>query len=270
MSNATRIKFLVSNIYSGIGIGLLLGFIMGNSVSGTVQTVIVVITGMLGALLGLENKIGKTEINESNNTAVNIKLGSFGFGVVLGILFGITVRTHNLFAPTITERMKNWTEAGFDSISARKYVLYEKFQINPKTGDITLESDQHQKGNSSILFKAEDLSNIGTELDTTYFEGEIQNAIDRLEIFENNALNDLLTTASKTLPEENQMIFLAIIQKMIFQSEDGISYCDLPQSIDNSDSEVVRNLYEVLSETNNQPRKNLIDKIRTFLCNSNN
>lgn len=270
MPNNSGTKFILSSIYAGLGLGLLIGMIMGLSVSPTVKIVLTALATLLGALLGLENKLGKSESDERSTLGTNVKLGSFGFAVVAGMVFGITARTNYWFAPSLSERVVNFEKAGYDSISARNYVLYEHLGINPVTGETTLDTSfikKRQMLNTGALFKSSQVQDLSTQLDPDLFNGDIQLAISRLKKFENKALNDLLDATSKILPENDHMNFLTIIQQMTYKVEEGgVSYCQLPQDIIEWNSELLRKLSKLLVEIDHESRGVLVTKIKEFFC----
>lgn len=267
MQKTNRIKYILSSIYSGIGLGLLLGLIMGLSISPTVKVVIGALSALLGGLLGLEHKLGKSDHQEHAAHVRNIKLGSFGFAVVAGILFGITVRTHNLFAPTLTEGIQSWVDAGYDSASARKYVLYEKLGIDPITGEIKSESGEIQRANTAALFKSSTNKELSILLDTTFFKSDMLLARNMLKKVGNAALDDLLNAVSEKLPEKDQMAFLVILQQMTYNvEEEGESYCQLPQDTMDWNSELLKKLSNLLIEINYQSRGILVTKTKEFFC----
>jgi uncharacterized membrane protein (Fun14 family) len=195
MQNASQIKFILSSLYAGIGLGLLLGLIMGLSISPTVKIVMGAFAGIIGGLLGLDNKLKKTETSDQGTMAKNVKLGSFGLAMVAGILFGMKVRTHELFSPTINDRVNVWLDAGYDSIAARKFVAFEKLGIDPLSGEVKVSGGEIQKSNTSALFNTNSQKDLSTRMDTTFFTGDIQKAISLLEASNNPSLNDLLLSA---------------------------------------------------------------------------
>jgi hypothetical protein len=127
--------------------------------------------------------------------AKNVKLGSFGLAMVAGILFGMKVRTHELFSPTINDRVNVWLDAGYDSIAARKFVAFEKLGIDPLSGEVKVSGGEIQKSNTSALFNTNSQKDLSTRMDTTFFTGDIQKAISLLEASNNPSLNDLLLSA---------------------------------------------------------------------------
>jgi hypothetical protein len=267
MPISDKARTILSSVYAGVGLGLLMGLIMGLSISPTVKIVIGTLAGLLGGLLGLENKLGKSDVSENTNVAKNVKIGSFGFAVVVGILFGITIRTHDLFAPPLTERVQSWIDAGYDSASARKYVVYEKLRIDPVTGKPTSETDDLQRKNISGLFNHSSNQALSTQLDTVLFNGDMQVAIEKLKKAGNPALDDLLVSASEILPEQDHMMFITLLQQMTYKTEEeGENYCQLPQDTIEWNSELLRKLSNLLLDVDYQLRNTLVKKIKEFFC----
>ena len=261
-------KLILSSIYSGVGFGLLLGLIMGLSISPTVKIVMGALTSILGGLLGLENKIGKSESQDYSAIERNMKLGSFGFAVVLGIIAGINIRTHDLFAPSIKESMTKWVSAGYDSASARKYVAYEKLLIDPETGNVLKDVSDIQKKGVSGLFNDGSSVDLSTELDTAVFNGDIKSAKEKLELFEIKALDDLLDKVESNLPKQSHMSFLASLQQMVAKVEkEEKSYCKLSDDITEWNDPTTSNLSLLLLDMEYQSRTDLIAQIKTFFCN---
>jgi hypothetical protein len=105
---------LALSFYSGAGIGILFGIIMGLSVSPTVAIVLGALTAILAAILGLN------DLSFSNAKAVRI--GSFGFACVLGILAGMYIRTHGTLSPNSEVLMAEYQRLGFSDEQAREFI----------------------------------------------------------------------------------------------------------------------------------------------------
>jgi hypothetical protein len=105
---------LALSFYSGAGIGILFGIIMGLSVSPTVAIVLGALTAILAAILGLN------DLSFSNAKAVRI--GSFGFACVLGILAGLYIRTHDTLSPSSEVLMAEYQRLGFSDEQAREFI----------------------------------------------------------------------------------------------------------------------------------------------------
>jgi hypothetical protein len=105
---------LALSFYSGAGIGILFGVIMGLSVSPTVAIVLGALTAILAAILGLN------DLSFSNAKAVRI--GSFGFACVLGILAGLYIRTHDTLSPSSEVLMAEYQRLGFSDEQAREFI----------------------------------------------------------------------------------------------------------------------------------------------------
>lgn len=269
MSDSSRFKQILSGVFAGVGIGLLLGLIMGLSVSPTVLTVMGALTGLLGALLGLEHKIGSSKVNDDSNVALNIKVGSFGFAVIAGIFFGMTLRTHNMIGPSVSERIEKWVKAGYDPDIARKYVAYELLSIDPNTGSATITTGDVQKGAQAVLFNAQEKRELAAAMDTTLFDGAIKYAIKDLKVFNNEPLDVLLETVSEKVPEPTHMAFLATLRKMLFYSENNNTYCEMDEDVTKWKDENLEELRIHLDQMNDASKKDVILKTKSLFCKLN-
>lgn len=266
MTDRNNSRAVFSSIYAGIGFGLLLGLIMGLSVSPTVKVVLGALTSILGALLGLENKIGKSG-NDQSAIERNLKLGSFGFAVVIGILCGIYVRTHNAFSPSITEKVQTWLDAGYDSASARKYVAYELLKIDPLTGAATDTSSFMQMKGQSALFNATAIKEVSTLMDTVLFRGDINKAKSKLKTLENKALDALLLKIESSVPQQSQMLFIDYLRQMSYEmGKEKIDYCKLSSDPIEWKDPLALKLSEIMIDVDYQSRPELTKATIAFFC----
>ena len=90
------------------------GVIMGLSVTPTVTIVLGALTAILAAILGLN------DLSFSNAKAVRI--GSFGFACVLGILAGMYIRTHGTLSPSSEVLMAEYQRLGYSDEQAREFI----------------------------------------------------------------------------------------------------------------------------------------------------
>lgn len=269
MTEHKKSRHILSSMYAGIGLGLLIGLIMGLSVTPTVKIILGALASLLGALLGFENKLGNSDGNQST-VERNVKLGSFGIAVVLGIIGGIHIRTNNLFAPTITEKVQTWLDAGYDSASARKYVAYELLKIDPVTGEATAESNEIQNRSTSALFKSSKTQQLSSQLDTTYFNGDIEKAKTKLASTENGPLLNLISSIQKELSEESHMKVLSIIQQMTYRMETGSNnFCDLSTDMIEWKESLAVELSGHLIDLNYENRKDFVSKLKNYFCSIN-
>ena len=123
-------------IFNGLGIGLFLGLLLGLSVSPVVSGVIGTITSLLAILVGLNEKF--------LNPIKSLRIGSFGLFSVVGILIGLYIRANDPFAPSLSDKMKIYTDIGYSEIEARRFV----------TGFIQADSTI-SKRQANVLYSAE-------------------------------------------------------------------------------------------------------------------
>ena len=112
-STESQRGIIITQVFSGVGMGLLVGIIVGLSVSPVVKTILGALAGLLAAFLGLQDSFYSKQ-QEEDATKVydrikmsSIRAGSFGLACAVGILFGVFVRTHDLLTITIKDQVKN-------------------------------------------------------------------------------------------------------------------------------------------------------------------
>lgn len=110
-------------IINGAGIGLLLGLLLGLAISPVVSGVISVLTGMLALLLGLNEKY--------LSPLKSVRIGSFGFLCVAGILIGLNIRTNNGMLPSREKMLNEYTKVGFSRQQALDFIAYREFNLVP-------------------------------------------------------------------------------------------------------------------------------------------
>jgi uncharacterized protein (DUF1810 family) len=139
------------NVFSGLGMGLLVGIIVGLSVSPVVSIILGALTSLLAAFLGLQGEGGATEEGIMSKLKLNgVRIGSFGFACVAGILFGLFMRSSNPFADSIDAQVAKWTKAGYSPTEARQYVAWQTLGIQPKETQVQITDVQ--KAQSGSLF----------------------------------------------------------------------------------------------------------------------
>lgn len=140
------------NVFSGLGMGLLVGIIVGLSVSPVVSIILGALASLLAAFLGLqEGGAAATEEGLMSKLKVNgLRIGSFGFACVGGILLGLFFRSSDMFSDSIQDEVAKWTKAGYSAAEARQFVVWKKLGIQPK--DAQVQISEVQKAQSSALF----------------------------------------------------------------------------------------------------------------------
>lgn len=138
------------NVFSGIGMGLVVGIMLGMSVSPVVAATLGTLASLLGAFLGLQGEgatgesiLGKIKIN-------GVRIGSFGFACIGGIMLGLFFRSSEMFSASIADEVAKWTKAGYSATEARQFVAWKKLGIQPK--DTQVQIGDVQKAASSSLF----------------------------------------------------------------------------------------------------------------------
>ena len=79
-----------------------------------------------------------------------LRIGSFGFACVAGIMLGLFLRAQDLFSDSIQEQVEKWTKAGYSATEARQFVAWTKLGIQPEGRQVQVS--EVQKARSSSLF----------------------------------------------------------------------------------------------------------------------
>ena len=123
---------IASQIFSSVGIGLLIGILLGLSASPVVGLVVGSVTALLASLIGTKNpnksdeQLSDAAINQKQMKLIGIRAGVFGLACIVGIFSGIYMRTHNVLSPpqpTLKQVVAELTDIGFSSQEARNIVF---------------------------------------------------------------------------------------------------------------------------------------------------
>ncbi|NIT56609.1 MAG: hypothetical protein GWN00_10360, partial [Aliifodinibius sp.] len=188
MSNEESQKgIVVSQIFSGVGIGLLLGIIVGLSVSPVVKTILGSLAGLLAAFLGLQDsffsKQGEEDFSkvQSRIKMSGIRAGSFGLFCVIGILLGIVLRTHEVLTISVKEQVQRWVEAGYDSSYARNLVVYQRLRIQPDSAGFKIDPQLAATtidAASGFLFTKKEMQNYCVSLSVSKYNDSVDNTLE--------------------------------------------------------------------------------------------
>jgi hypothetical protein len=195
-----------ATVLSGIGMGLLLGLIMGLSVSEVVKVIMGALTGLLGIFLGFDKRSFSGMTSEEyqkdklNTLLTALRAGSFGLAVVGGILFGMWIRTNEVFSISQERLVKQWTDAGYDSSYARKLVTFQLLGINPGTGELGAITEV-QRAHSSNLFSAEQAENFCSTIDPDRWNNDWKIAKEQISALNNASLTSLMISIEENVPE---------------------------------------------------------------------
>ena len=89
---------MITALFNGAGVGLLLGVLLGLAISPVVSGIIGTLSGLLAVLLGINEKY--------ISPLKGVRIGAFGFFCVAGIFTGMYIRTNNGLLPSRTKMME--------------------------------------------------------------------------------------------------------------------------------------------------------------------
>lgn len=144
---------ILSQIFSSVGVGLLVGFLVGLSSAPVVGLLVGAITALLASFLGLQSSTGAAgDAPDSDQfrdklILIGLRGGMFSFACLAGVFAGLYMRTHNVLSPpvpSLKEQYLQLTEIGFSRQQARELVF-----------DLERENDGQKSGGKptdTILF----------------------------------------------------------------------------------------------------------------------
>lgn len=142
-------KRVVVNTLSGIGLGFLTGLLLGLAVHQVVGAFLSVIAALLASYFGLSQK------SENSDQSDTVRIAAFGLACSGAVLVGITIRTHELLSPSISDQILALTNAQYSAAEARSLVAFKNLGIVPK--DTTI-AQPAVSSLSSGLFGVQDSS----------------------------------------------------------------------------------------------------------------
>jgi uncharacterized membrane protein (Fun14 family) len=259
-----------ATVLSGIGMGLLLGLIMGLSTSEVVKVVMAALTALLGVFFGFEKRnfsgMQKEEYEKDKNETLltSLRAGWFGLSVVAGILFGMWIRTNEVFTIPVKKSVQQWIDAGYDSTYARKLVVYERLAIDPNTGEAG-EIGSMQRGHQSSLFSAESIKNLSNAIDTLNWDNNWEFAKQELLNLQNAALTDLVSEIEINIPETDRFAFLGSLRILIINLTENTTFCkfgtDLEKWLENELTSPVATQVQKLPLINQNKIMNSLSKL---------
>jgi hypothetical protein len=210
---------LFIDLFSGIGLGLLVGVIVGLSLTPVVSVIIGALGSVLAVFLGLQggqnagaSALGSIRLN-------GVRIGSFGFATVAGLLFALFVRSTEPFASPIEDHVKRWTDAGFPAKEARQMVVYERTGIAPAGAIVNSEiAAQQQAQKSHALFADLGEINLCYELNPERAQGNAGQVLTTYRLQDNETLNDVAQRV-EAIPEQYQIQVLDVIWHFVCSIE---------------------------------------------------
>ena len=296
-NNHVNRTLILSQVFSGIGIGILLGLIMGLSVSPVVKTILGAMSGILAAFLGLQesffSKQGEADQSKvySRILTSSIRAGSFGFACIIGLLWGMYMRTHDTLTVSVKEQVEKWTDADYEDDLAREIVLFQKLKLFQKSGDLMMDSKIAEKAGATIdagsgfLFSKEDMLIYCVSLNLEVKWGNnVENALEGYD-----GINDLVKTYAtnlRKLPPNSQEIIMKKVKDLVCVLGNGtdkeldnfcddmkktINYANISESLEDLSSSDMFEL-AVLANTINtyveqdKDRSDLMRSIMNVIC----
>lgn len=113
----------------GAALGLLLGLLIGLSVTPVVSIVVTALVGLLAGLFGLGEKSAL-----GISAAGARRLAAFGFAAVIATPVAVSLRTHDVLAPSLEAQRQVLREIGFadGSVEQKEMLRYLRFGILPE------------------------------------------------------------------------------------------------------------------------------------------
>jgi hypothetical protein len=180
---------LLAQAFPSLGIGLLVGMLVGLSVSPVVAGVLTSLGGLLGALLGLQAD-GDGEGAFARLRVNGVRIGAFGFACVGGVMLGLYIRTHDVFAMDVKRQLAVWTDAGFSREEAQQLVLLQKFNLKPEGKDVVQGTATAQ---STVLFNALKNVNLCEQIAGAQYDGNPEEVIKAYKRLDKGDASDRMT-----------------------------------------------------------------------------
>ena len=137
MSNASA-RPIIGSALAGAGVGMLVGIAAGLSSAPVIAVVVGAISAGLLILLGLKKSdpppAEATADSSSGDHAV-ARIAAFGVVCTFALIGGVTIRAHDLLAPSAKSVEQTWKDAGFSDEQARQIALYQKVGLSFGKGD---------------------------------------------------------------------------------------------------------------------------------------
>ena len=216
---------MLMQAFPSIGIGLLVGMLVALSLSPVVAGLLSTLGGLLAGILGLQQDGADASDGLHARLRVNgLRIGAFGFACVAGVLAGMFIRTHDLFAVPVKEQIAVWEDAGFTNEQAKQFVMYQKFGFRPEGITEAVETDR-QKAQMSVLYGSLGEVNLCAKVATEQFDNDpvrVLAAYRRLNLDDEQDERTPLyrrfgdmATAVERAPVEQQREILSALQRVV-------------------------------------------------------
>ncbi|MBI1178965.1 MAG: hypothetical protein GC201_00300 [Alphaproteobacteria bacterium] len=142
------------NLLAGIALGLLVGLLLGLSASPVVASTVASLLAVVVTFFGFGGSVGPVAVEASASRVVGFSL-AMAFAVVGGIL----LRAHGTLSPSVSDRVAEWTQAGYPPERARDLAIFQILGIAP-AGSAAPASGTPTAG-SGLLFAEEGAGDCG-------------------------------------------------------------------------------------------------------------
>lgn len=112
-------KSPVGHALAGGALGLCVGVLTGMTTAPVVGTIVGALAALFATLFGVR-------LQDIEGFA---RIAGFGAACVLGVMIGVTLRTHNILGITVSRQVNEWVAAGFDTATARDAVLFRELGL---------------------------------------------------------------------------------------------------------------------------------------------
>jgi len=138
-------------IFSGVGLGVLVGIVIGLSVSNVVGIVLGALTSLLATFFGL-NSAKENLQNDLKYQTKPLIIIFFSITTVIFILIGIFLRTHNILSPTIEEQKSELIKMGIKEDDLGKTLLKIRYDIVLDSQGETVNNESTHNTTSTSLY----------------------------------------------------------------------------------------------------------------------
>jgi len=198
-SKPDRMK-VISAVFNGLGIGLLLGILWSLSTQPVIGGVIATLSSLLALFLGLSEKY--------IDPLKSLRIGAFGLSAVAGVLLGLYLRINEPFAPTLRDKMDQYLAIGYNEDEARAFI----------THDIKADSGKVQRQSTLLFSSSVDLTDCSSlrDIDEQWTSAQILNLQEFLSPTWSEFIQEFLNEF-----DHDQVITAMITMRSCFCPEEG-------------------------------------------------
>lgn len=117
---------LSANVFAGSALGGLLGLLLGSSTTPLVASIVTALVALLATFLGLSEQAGSRL-----RIASLFRIGAFACGMLAGAVLGLMARTHQWFAPSLADQIREAVSVEALPQGARDTVKLLRYGLAP-------------------------------------------------------------------------------------------------------------------------------------------